>query len=779
MDSSSSPPPAASPSTLAEAYALLDVAVAWADPQGRLQGANLAFSQLTGYSATGLPAQTLASLLQIEAAAVPPDTVSLLSLSADLTDLSFVGRDASGRNLAGTLSRRCHAGGQVIRLQSTHGAVSLHQRMVQQAQALALAQRLELAAAATGVGIWSSASEPDQAPHWDDQMRALHGLQAGAPAPTLDEYVSRLVHPDDRASMTEAMSLLRRREQGQVDLDLRIVRPDGQLRRLATRTSINRNQIGDQLYGVMLDVTERHAAHDDLRRAHERSALATRGAGIGTWESDAGASEGWWDEQMFRLRGREPSSDPVPLATMMSWLHPDDRQSQQRRLAEALREDRSTNHEFRVLLPDGGVRWLASRSVPVRDALGRTVRRIGINWDVTDAREAAATREASLLAQRESQAKSRLLARISHELRTPLNAVLGFAQLLLADGPDPATWRRRVEQVRASGDQLLTLIDDVLDLSSLDSGELRQSLQPVALHALIVSCLPLVELQAQSQGVTIALEASEDWAWADPTRLRQAMLNLLSNAIKYNRPQGQVRISVVQPVDGDAETLLLRVEDTGRGLSPEQISHLFEPFNRLGIEREGISGTGIGLAIVRSSVQHMGGQVRVRSQPGQGSCFELQLRRARASTAGLMPDQRIGLIGPAPSAGNQAGVLYIEDNEVNLLIVDEMLKDRSDLLFIPASHGQQGLTLARSQQPALILLDLHLPDMDGYEVLRRLRADPATAAIRCIALSANAMPDDISRARALGFDDYWTKPLDVLGFRAALVGLFGPAPTSA
>ena len=776
MDSSSSSMPTASPSTLAAAYALLDVPVAWADPLGRLQGSNPAFSQLTGHSAAGLPAQTLATLLQIEAGPEQPSTLSLLSLNADLTDLAFLGRDATGRDLAGTLSRRCHAGGQVIRLQLAADAAGLQQRLAQQAQALALAERLKLAAVATGVGIWTSAAGPDLAPHWDDQMRALHGLEAGAPAPTLDEYVDHLVHPDDRASMAEAMGLLRRREQGQVDLDLRIIRPDGQMRRLATRASINRDQGGDHLYGVMLDVTERHAAQDDLRRAHERSALATRGAGIGTWESDANASEGWWDEQMFKLRGREPSPGPVALATMIAWLHPDDRSPHEDKLAAAVQSDTPTNQEFRVLLPDGRVRWLASRSVPVHDALGRTVRRIGINWDVTDVREAAATREASLLAQRESQAKSRLLARISHELRTPLNAVLGFSQLLLADGPDPANWRRRVEQVRASGEHLLTLIDDVLDLSSLESGELRQSLQPVALHALIDACLPLVELQAQSQGVTLHRDATDDWAWADPMRLRQALLNLLSNAIKYNRPQGQVRISVAQPADGDAETLLLRVEDTGRGLSEEQISHLFEPFNRLGIEREGISGTGIGLAIVRSSVQQMGGQVRVRSQPGHGSCFELQLRRARANTAGPMQGRRTGLIGPAPSPSNQARVLYIEDNEVNLLIVDELLKDRRDLLFIPASHGQQGLTLARSQQPALILLDLHLPDMDGQEVLRHLRADPSTAAIRCIALSANAMPDDIRQARALGFDDYWTKPLDVREFKAALVGLFGPAP---
>jgi hypothetical protein len=448
---------------------------------------------------------------------------------------------------------------------------------------------------------------------------------------------------------------------------------------------------------------------------------------------------------------------------------------QERQLQAALAADAPTNQEFRVVWPDGSVRWLASRSTPVRDASGRTVRRIGINWDVTDARNAAAEREERLLAQRESQAKSRFLARISHELRTPLNAVLGFSQLLLAEtapggAPDPATWRRRVEHVQASGEHLLALIDDVLELSSLDSGDLPLSLQPVAIAALVETSLPLVELLAQDQGVTLQVGTLDGWALADPVRLRQVLLNLLSNAIKYNRRGGSVTIST----ETGGDWLLLRVLDTGRGLDEAQQRHLFEPFNRLGAEHEGIAGIGIGLAIVQASVRHMGGTVAVDSQPGVGSCFELSLQRAQPPLPGGQPP-RLSDRPPLPPLPQGRRLLYIEDNEVNLLIVSELVRRRADLEFLSAPDGLSGLALARAEQPVLILLDMELPDIDGHEVLRRLRADPATAAIRCIALSANAMPEDIRRAREAGFDDYWTKPLDLSAFLRSLEALFGRA----
>ena len=642
--------------------------------------------------------------------------------------------------------------------------------MVDDTAVHALSQRLDMAAAATGVGVWSLQLDGTDGTHWDAQMRALHGLAPDAPLPDLAGYLAGCVHPDDRSSVADALDTLKQRRDGLLDLDFRVLLPGGVVRRLATRSAVS-GAVGQRhLHGVMLDVTERHHTDSRLRQAQERALLAARGAGIGTWESDPEAKVGCWDAQMFHLRGRPPRAEPVLADERTAWLHPDDRASQAQRMDAAVRAGVSLTNEFRVVWPDGTVRWLASSSSPVRDALGCTVSRVGINWDVTDAHNAAAAQQQQLLARHESQAKSRFLARISHELRTPLNAVLGFSQLLLAEGAeaDPATWRRRVQHVLASGEHLLALIDDVLELSSLESGELPLSLQPVALANLVQTSLPLVELLAADHGVSLHLGTLDGWALADPVRLRQVLLNLLSNAIKYNRPGGQVSVSA-ELLDG---WLRLRVQDTGRGLDAEQISHLFEPFNRLGADSEGIAGTGIGLAIVQASVRHMGGTLQVHSQPGQGSCFEVSLQAAANpqpagnSRATLMPQ-------PLPAAGGH--LLYIEDNEVNLLIVSELIKAHSDIRFSAAVDGASGLAAAQALQPDLILLDMQLPDMDGHAVLRQLRANPATAGIRCIALSANAMPDDIRNARCNGFDDYWTKPLDLKAFMRALDRLFGTA----
>jgi CheY-like chemotaxis protein/anti-sigma regulatory factor (Ser/Thr protein kinase) len=327
-----------------------------------------------------------------------------------------------------------------------------------------------------------------------------------------------------------------------------------------------------------------------------------------------------------------------------------------------------------------------------------------------------------------------------------------------------------VQHVQASGEHLLALIDDVLELSSLDSGELKLSLQSVPLAPLVTTTLPLVEWQARAHGITLALGTLDGCALADPVRLRQVLLNLLSNGIKYNQPGGRVTVSA----EADGAWIKLRVEDNGRGLTPEQLRHLFEPFNRLGAEREGISGTGIGLAIVQASVQHMGGTVQVHSLPGVGSVFELNLQRSEPAEADMAGPPTGAPLPPALMAPGRQ-LLYIEDNELNLLIVSEVVRQRPGLQFLSADTGAQGLALARAHRPALILLDMQLPDIDGREVLQQLRADASTAGIRCIALSANAMPEDIRSARAAGFDDYWTKPLDIRAFQQALDGLFGPA----
>jgi signal transduction histidine kinase len=480
--------------------------------------------------------------------------------------------------------------------------------VVDETEASLLARRLQMTTNAAGVGVWSRALDGPAQVHWDDQMRALHDAPAGHQPPGLIAYLDQYVHPDDRPTVGDAVRTLMSRREGLIDLDLRIVLPGGRVRRLACRTAIETDAGRRHLYGVMFDVTERHATERRLREAAERAALAARGAGIGTWESAPDGAVGVWDEQMFRLRGLPPRQGPVTRAEMLSWAHPDDRAGNRRALEEAVARGTSSNHEFRVVWPDGTVRWLASRSAPVPDEQGRPARRIGINWDITDARTAAAVQQEKLLAQRESQAKSRFLARISHELRTPLNAVLGFAQLLQADGQqaDPATWQRWVQQVLASGEHLVALIDDVLALASVESDELPLNLQPLSLSAMAAGTAALLEPLARRHGVAVRLNVPEDVALlADPVRLRQVLLNLLSNAIKYNRQGGQVDVAV-QPADAG---WTLTVRDTGPGLSDAQLAHLFEPFNRLGRENGEVAGSGIGLAIVRAAVQQMGGSV--------------------------------------------------------------------------------------------------------------------------------------------------------------------------
>ncbi|MDT7835679.1 PAS domain-containing protein [Aquabacterium sp. OR-4] len=773
------------PSALRQAVALAEVA-SWRLPRG--QGRLVANARSWALMDLAPPAQGMPMAQWLQR--VHPDDLALLQppgladrpalrggAPLDCVLRLYLG-DGHWRRL---MVRRTAWRDERGRLRGLAGvALDLTEHFDEQQRALALTRRLELATMAAGVGVWSS--NPDapvaQRLQWDAQMYALHDLPGDAMPPHLDDYLQQHVHPQDRDAVREGFATMLARRDGRIDLDLRVVRPDGSLRRLATRSAVETSPDGQRrLYGVALDVTERHAAEARLREATERAALAARGAGIGTWEVDASGQQCWWDAQMFRLRGLEPRPGPVHREEWQHWLHPADRDGSQAELLRALGEDQPSQHEFRVIWPDGSVRWLTSRSTAVRDELGRPLRRIGINWDSTDARLADEARQERALAQRESQAKSRLLARISHELRTPLNAVLGFTQLLLHDGTDsdPQVWRRRVEQVQTSGRHLLSLIDDVLDLSSLQSGELPQQLQAVELAPLVRGTVPLVELLGHDLGVSLHLDTVDGWVQADPVRLRQVLLNLLSNAIKYNRPGGRVTVRTRTAQGPAGMQRVLTVHDTGRGLTEDQIARMFEPFNRLGAERDGIAGTGIGLAIVKSAVEQMGGQVRVHSRLGEGSSFEVRLPMAEPPPqAG--PAVRLGDGLPAQRGGN-GRLLYIEDNEVNMLIVQELVARRPDLHFIGAVDGASGLAEARAQRPQLILLDIHLPDMDGHEVLARLRADPATAAIRCIAVSANAMPEDIRRAQAAGFDGYWTKPLEMTAFLQALDTLFGPADT--
>ncbi len=643
-----------------------------------------------------------------------------------------------------------------------------------------LARRLEAASQAAGIGLWTTAGDPQES-DWNAQMYVLFDRFAPPRVPGFTEWLTQSVHPDDLGRVGAKAHDYLTAGDGPFEIEFRTLRRDGSVRWIVMRADRDRGAIDRRRFlGVAMDVTDHHAAVDALRDASERASLIARYAGIGMWEARLDGAPERWDEQMFNLRGLAPGSAVPTRDERMAMVHPDDLQ---RVLDSRPKSDVGTlptSYEFRWKMPNDSWRWLASRSALVYDDAGIAVRRVGVNWDVTEAKEAELAWQQTALAEREVQAKSQFLSRMSHELRTPLNAVLGFTQLLQVEARQSAHADQlaKLGHIRAAGDHLLSLINDVLDLSGLESGELKLSLQAVDLGGLIRQSVPLIESLAAQHGVVVALGALGGVANADPTRLRQVLINLLSNAIKYNCRGG--RVVVQARVAADAAVLTVR--DTGRGLTAAQLANLFEPFNRFGAESEGIEGTGIGLTIVKALVEGMGGTIGVASTPGTGTTFDVSLPAASPGPRVEVPvaaaEPAIAAV-TAPRRDRAGQILYIEDNHVNVLLVEEMVRGVGGIAIASEPTGAAGVARAKSLRPDLVLVDLQLPDFDGFEVLRRLRADPATRGIACIALSANAMPEDIERGLAAGFAEYWTKPIDFGAFLGALHQRFPVSPPPA
>jgi signal transduction histidine kinase/ActR/RegA family two-component response regulator len=385
-----------------------------------------------------------------------------------------------------------------------------------------------------------------------------------------------------------------------------------------------------------------------------------------------------------------------------------------------------------------------------------------------------------------NQAKSAFLSSMSHELRTPLNAILGFAQILAADNL-PTTPEQKKEfagHILKSGRHLLTLINEILDLARVEAGALTLSMEPVGLAEVLAECRNMIEPLAAARGIRVSFpDNATAQVAADRTRLKQVLLNLLSNAIKYNREGGTV---VLECTAAGPDRLRLAVRDTGMGLRPDQVAALFQPFNRLGQENGVQEGTGIGLVFTRRLVELMKGEIGVTSTPGVGSVFWIELRVPGTVPDPLAPEPAPEPVpaGPRQASETPAGlmrsglmpleprlILYIEDNPANLRLVQEIIAFRTDLRLLAAPDGHVGLVLAHTHQPALIVMDLNLPGMGGFEVLAQLRRDPETTHVPVIALSANAMPRDIERGLSAGFVRYLTKPLDIEQFNEAINGV--------
>jgi signal transduction histidine kinase/CheY-like chemotaxis protein len=434
------------------------------------------------------------------------------------------------------------------------------------------------------------------------------------------------------------------------------------------------------------------------------------------------------------------------------------------------------NHTI-VIARDGRECVIADSCAPIRNRDGQVVGAVLVFRDVTEeyaVQQALHDKNVELegardVADKANLAKSEFLSSMSHELRTPLNAILGFAQIMESAAPPPTPpQKHNFDQILKAGWYLLELINEILDLALTESGTATLSREPVSLVEVMLECRAMIEPQAQKRGISLTFPQFEGpcFVSADRTRVKQVLINLLFNAIKYNRPDGSVDVeySLSSPT-----SVRIIVRDTGHGLDATLMGQLFQPFNRLGREASAEEGTGIGLMVTKRLVELMGGTIGAASTVGVGSVFWFELNLA--SPPLQMPGHAEPVTPPrlqVPETTPLRTVLYVEDNPANLELVEQLITRRPELRLLSAADGALGVEFARVYQPDVILMDINLPGMNGLEAMRILRADPATAQIPVIAISANAVPRDITRAVEAGFLGYLTKPIKVNQFMEAL-----------
>ncbi len=529
--------------------------------------------------------------------------------------------------------------------------------------------------------------------------------------------------------------------------------------------------------GVHADVSAQIEAQDALRRSELRFSRMTANVPGMVYQlvlhADGTADFPYVSEGCRELFGLEPAEMRPDACTLLDRIHPDDIGGFLSALDESRHTGAAWSWEGRYLTGDDGKaeRWLQGAARPERYTNGDTLWD-GLLLDITKRKLAeAAISQAKEDAETADRAKSEFLSRMSHELRTPLNAILGFGQVLQMQKL-PAAQNDRVGHIVTAGRHLLGLINEVLDISRIEAGRVELSLEPVCVADVADETLSLIKPLAGERGVELhgvspGHPLHGEYVMADRQRFKQVLLNLLSNAVKYNRQGGTVRLTYAQPTpDG---RLRMSVADTGAGIPADKLARLFVAFDRLGAENSDVQGTGLGLALSKRLIEAMGGQIGVDSTVGEGTSFWIELPRAQSqikTVLGARTDNGAPL--PMGTLARTHNVLYIEDNLSNLTLIEHLLADQPAIKLMTAMQGGLGLELARQHRPDLILLDLHLPDVPGWDVLAQLKADDATRAIPVIIVSADATPRQVERLMKAGALAYLTKPLEVDRFQLTL-----------
>jgi len=581
--------------------------------------------------------------------------------------------------------------------------------------------------------------------------------------------VFKQLHPEDLAEVTNSIHKSAR-ELTPWKQEYRVKFDDGTIRVLFGNANPQREKDGSVLWhGFISDITERKQSEGALVKTAQRLTLATKAAGVGIWEFDIATRKLKWDDQMLRLYGITSADFHGTYKSWKNLVHPEDQQRTDEEIQMALRGEKDFDTEFRVVWPDGAIRNIRALSTLQRNTAGHPLQMLGTNWDITAQKQInEQLQETTLLANQmanearaASLAKSAFLAAMSHEIRTPLNGILGSTEIL-SRSELKESQHELMHIILTSGDLLLSTINDILDFSKIEAGQIELEDVDFSLLEEVEKVIQVVTHAARKKGLSLTLVADPKLpacVRGDVTRLRQILVNLAGNAIKFTN-QGSVAIHCESTASG---RILFKVTDTGIGIPADKLTQLFEPFTQADSSTtRKYGGSGLGLAISHRLVEILGGELRVDSTPGAGSCFSFEL---------LLPITKASVLAPEtkttpeqdPRSENPTRVLLAEDNEVNCKITVMFLKSLGVSNIAIANNGQEAVDLWMEGQFDIILMDCQMPVMDGHQATRLIREHEqqtnAQGRQTIVGLSAGAMVDDRRAAIASGMDDYLSKPI--------------------
>ena len=686
--------------------------------------------------------------------------------------------DGSVRHVHELAQAETDATGNLLRLTGT--VQDITERVEAETQLHETEERFAFAVEGAGDGVWDWNMHTNAM-----QFSRLYMAMLGYAENELPHHAdtwNNSVHPDDMAAAQQNLQdFLENRVPVYVN-ELRLRCKDGSYKWVLCRgTVVGRDNEGKptRMIGIHSDITERKQAEQALQENKEKLSGLFELSPLGIALTDMNGAYIEFNDAFQNICGY-PSDE---LFNLDYWtLTPREYETQEAAQLESLiKTGRYGPYEKTYRQKNGNLIPIRINGILVMDRSGQS-QIWSIVEDITDSKQAEqALVTARDEADRANQAKSDFLSSMSHELRTPMNAILGFGQLMELDEALPDEHKDYAQEILKAGNHLLELINDVLDLAKVESGHIELSLEPVEVEPLITECLTLVSTLVEKRNIKINHSVLNGTAVrADRMRLKQVLLNLISNAIKYNSESGSLKLEV--QAEG-TERLRILITDTGAGIPEDRLTELFQPFNRLDAEDSNIEGTGIGLTITRRIVEMMGGSVDVESKVGEGSTFWIELPLESLPDSMLdhsSTDKGFNNTSLTPNIDTkQHVVLYIEDNPANLKLVTQILGRLSHIHLLTARTPELGIEQALAHRPELILLDINMPIMDGYQVLEIFKADKKLKSIPVIAITANAMPHDIQRGMAAGFTDYLTKPLDLERFHVVIDKLLSPNTTEA